>query len=457
MSKTQQISFQDYKSNKLSITEISTIILDKIPIEQLFTLSDEELAFEALSLFNFKKLSNDQESIKKYAQKVMDAKRLLRKTEQPITFFVRIFLKKGADLLKIKNALEAQAKAHLRQVEDILNFYSTLDFIRKYIAEPISPRSNEERKQLDFYKRANQKKAEIITYLLDGILHRALDKASPGWKPERPAGTTHIFEEMEKHEDFPYMEFQYSLDFSYGLSLQKLDFRLISPLINKMDWLESKHLHQTEYTKEINDYIETYVIHEHFFDQLLLDLDSLPVIRKRKMMFEEMTFLFKQEKWYALYALALPQVEGIFSEMLGMLSTKRNHNSLTDKVYHLRNAFELAHYTFDYYQYTLADQRNSFSHTGKVDEPKIKCFHLLMDIAYLLRICTELDTPLSKLAKVLKEGKHEIKHIGNFAYMLGLVKQIEKESKYSDIQSQLEHFIYKQVLKHIKLLPLLKN
>lgn len=451
------INFKTYKDGVMSLTNLADRLRSTFQKEDFFRLSDSELAYKALRQFNFRNLGSSEESIAKYAQKVIDVTGFLKDSDKPIAYFLRIYLNLGPKLLQIKNLLEAEAKQHLKEVEDLLNFYGTLPFIIKYKTEPAIPRSNEERKHLEFYKRAIQKKEQIIDYLLDGILDRALEKSAPIIKSELGDGLKDIMSEMERSEDFPYLEFQYGLKYVYTLNMERLDFRLINPLKNKIQWYNSALHNASSYTPEINSEIELNIRPGVFFKDLIAKLKDIPMVKDRLDMFQEMDYLFTEQKWYALYALLLPQVEGIFTEMQEMLPQKRAKNSLTEKVNSLRSAYELAQYTFDYYEFTMADLRNRFAHTGKIAQPKLSCYHLLADIWYLLEICVELDAPLSKIAKLMKEGYSAFRHIGNFSNFINLLRRIDKDGQIMLVKSQAEELIYKDVSKNIKVKKLIDN
>jgi hypothetical protein len=451
------ISFKKYKNGLLSLTDVVDQLKTTIVKEDFFRLSDTELAYKALGQFNFKKLEATQESISQYAQRVIDVTGFLKNSDNPTSSFLRIYLNLGSKLLQVKNQLEAEAKKHLKQINDLLNYYGTLPFIIKYKTEPTAPRNNEERKQLEFYKRTLVKKEQIIAYLLDGILDRALEKSATVVRSEWGENLKDIMAEIEKSEDFPYLDFIYGLEYKHALDMERLDFRQINPLKNKFQWIDKALLEASSYTSEIDEGFERHILPVIFFSEMIVKLKDIPIVKDRLSIFEEMDDLFTAQKWYALYALALPQVEGIFTEMQEMTPKKRVKNSLTEKVNNLRSVYEMAQYTFDYYEFTLADLRNSFSHTGKIDQPKKKCYHLLADIWYLLEICTELDTPLSKLAKLIKEGNTSFKHIGNFSGFINLLMEIDKNSQLALIKSQADEFIYKDIVKNINLRKLIDS
>lgn len=74
-----------------------------------------------------------------------------------------------------------------------------------------------------------------------------------------------------------------------------------------------------------------------------------------------------------------------------------------------------------------------------------------MDIQYLLDMCIELDSPISKLGKQIREGAKAITHVGHFSDFLELVAQVDKDKKLAPIKKKIEDFMYDNVLKEINL------
>lgn len=123
----------------------------------------------------------------------------------------------------------------------------------------------------------------------------------------------------------------------------------------------------------------------------------------------------------------------------------------------MRAYYEHAHYTFDYYEFTLADLRNSFAHSGKINDPERKCYRLLLDISYLLKTFMEFDSPMSKLAKVIRDGHSDFRHIGHFSSFLKLYAQAKAMGKVETIKPQADHFVYQVLLKKINLKKMIQK
>lgn len=431
------INFKSYQDGAIDLDNIGEQIRSLIPIEDYFILSPRQLAYNALKHFNFRKVEETEGSVTKYCQKILQENKLLKKLDDPIHAFLVLVLNRGKNILKIKNRLEIQARQHLNQVEQIIDFYLTLPYIIKFRIDAVKPTNNTERKQLEFYKRCMEKKNEIVNFILNIIPYRARE-LSIKKKVNLPQGLEDIYEQIDYHNNFPYTELLDRYRYVYGLNLEKLDYRLINPLHNKKFWIDENLWQHTTYTTPVNKGFQQKIKAEPFFSTMILSLKELPFSQNREEIFLELCYLFKKKKWFAFYALALPQVEGIFNEMLEMTDSKKSKNSLSDKAKSIRNYHDDADYTMDYYEFTLADLRNSFSHSGVVDNPKLKSYHLVMDIQYLLDMCTELDSPISKLSKQIREGVEAITHVGHLSDFLELVAQIDKDKKLPSIKKRLK-------------------
>lgn len=129
----------------------------------------------------------------------------------------------------------------------------------------------------------------------------------------------------------------------------------------------------------------------------------LPIHQDRKLVINELKALSKLKRWVAFYAVILPQIEGVFTEMKNII---QDENSSTDGL--SRKVKTVSKYLtedsfFDYCQYELPTLRNRFSHLGREDEYMLNSYDLLVDLAYLYRLFSELDDPYLKVYKLIKK------------------------------------------------------
>ena len=139
------------------------------------------------------------------------------------------------------------------------------------------------------------------------------------------------------------------------------------------------------------------------FSNIDFHYDHIPHNNDRKNIFLELIKLFKARRWLAFFALALPQVEGLFTEMLSTVSPDDKGKSLAEKVKKVRPAYMLSEAYFDYYQYMITDLRTKFAHTGFETDLKLKCYDLLTDLEHILQVYYELDHPMIKVKRLIKQ------------------------------------------------------
>ena len=178
------------------------------------------------------------------------------------------------------------------------------------------------------------------------------------------------------------------------------------------------------------------------WQELKYYLQHVPLKSDRKPIFDELDKLYKRKSWIGFYALALTQIEGLFSEMYNILnpSAATNRKALPDKVEYARKYHEMSQYYFDYYQYHIPKLRNKFMHYGFEEDYKLKCFDLLFDLRHLLKTFTELDNPLIKINKIhLKRRYEDFINYSDFANYFELLNGLTAQQKI-EIQDRINSF-----------------
>ena len=191
----------------------------------------------------------------------------------------------------LKNKLETEARQHLAKIQELIDHYHQIPFIQEYLKKPINPRNNEENKWLTFYKRTLAKRDEIVQYLLHDILERAIQKSSSS-KSSWGENLEDIQREFQRADDFPYLEMPYGWSIHFILNMEKLDYRMINPLLNKVGWFDVDKLYGIDYTDQINKTIQFRVSKSRFFETLISELRQIPVVREREDIFNQMSELF---------------------------------------------------------------------------------------------------------------------------------------------------------------------
>lgn len=348
-----------------------------------------------------------------------------------LSLYLQIKSLPADNLLEIKKLVEKD----IHELTDLIRYYESLPFIRNYLSKGEKPRNHQERMFFDFYNRCIKQHKIIIDYYFNGIKKRALSKSNRSI----PALES-INSWTESFYDRPYY-------FSNPFSEAHFDHRKIDLTANKTHLFNIKEEQKLSILYNSNKssfYRILFKRHkpDSLFQKAQFYLSQLPLINDRKPIFDELKVLFKQKRWIGYYALALTQIEGLFSEMNLIISPQNHSNSksLPDKVEEVRPFYDLSDYHLDYYQYHIPTLRNKFMHSGFDDDFKLKSCDLLLDITYLLQIFFELNNPLVKITKLHKRRNHEdFISFEDFADYFALLNELPDKHK-SKIEQDILDF-----------------
>ncbi len=133
------------------------------------------------------------------------------------------------------------------------------------------------------------------------------------------------------------------------------------------------------------------------------ELLDLPYLEIRKDIFEVIKFNFEQDKWIACIFMILPQIEGIFSDLVKSERGKYSGNSINDKVKIVRKLHDYNQQMFDYFQYEIPTIRNEVVHKGIILEKdyESQAIELLYNVYYLLELYRTFKIPLLKISSFL--------------------------------------------------------
>jgi hypothetical protein len=329
----------------------------------------------------------------------------------------------------VYDSLIFEVDKDLLAISELIHWYETQNCIQKNIKDNEIPKSHDDRITYDFYKRCITERMVILNYRLFGIKERAISKSRFVSDWERSVSA---FSEL--FMDRPYY-------FAYPFSIQYFDCRKIDLAGHRIGdvSLDEAVKMQKLYVENKNKFYRLYFkknpVHQHF-QEFKFYLTNLPLSKNRNLIFDELIRQFKAKRWISFYALALPQVEGLFSEMCLAVSPKKDFSqkSLTHKVDSVRPYHNLSTSYFDYYQYYIPIQRNRFSHTGYDEDFKLKSFDLLVDLSHLLKIFFELDNPLVKIKKLhTRRNFEDFISLKEFVDYFKLLDSLEPEQKKSII------------------------
>jgi len=416
MNTANTITLSDY-GNKVFDLENAHSKLIAIIGDEIFEAENwDDLFYKSLLCFSEVNpwIANDTDSIEKGITYVVSHFNGEGLSPQEIkTEYKRYFL--GLEKLPLLEAriLESSVKQHLIAISELIKWYEKETAILTLMKN--GPRKHEDRIIFDFYNRCIEEKNAILEYFLYGLKKRALVKARYRLTVMNP-----FMDQFEKYKDYPYRfasEF-YSHYFNYQL-IDEVEHRLIYYYI-RSEKISIKNI----YIKDKQQFYRIYFRRnppKAIFEGINVWLDHLPILERRRPIFDELFTLFRGRKWMAFFALALPQVEGLFTEMVTLQGLK-NNDSLPNKVNSIRSKYNRDEIYFDYYQYILPKLRNKFMHTGMEEDFKLKSYDLLTDLYHLIEVIIKWETPAIQLDIILKQCRQDdfisYKEFANFFNLL---------------------------------------
>ncbi len=455
--KKTMIKYKDLKEKKYTLIEFKSIVKKALNTEHLTNPWIHQIVFYALSNLNFKKLKNNRNSVDKYSKKVIEIffpSGVLNKTN-PSKYFFEIILGFNELPFRYKSEIENKVKADLKEVETLLNEYRKIPFINENESESKKPRNHEEKVDLVFYKRTKMKREEILKYFFDQLDEVSIQLAE---KPNQ--NSVIIYNDAPEiiKTPFIYPYFDLLIDdnrkFAYGIDWEKLDRKKINLLENKWNYLKQE-FRSYEYDAKTNNLIIKEIKPKKILKKLIKTSKKLEALKNRTLIFKELNHLFLKNKYYGFYGIALPQVEGLFTDMLNLMSKKAK--SLPLKVNALRETFPDLNYAFDYYEFFLPTQRNKFSHTGEDSNIKAKSYQILLDLIYLTDIYKNLDSPIVELDSFINGSNTDFKNIGNYAAYLILIQKVQNQENSNYSAKKIDKFNSKLFINDRSVVPMLRK
>lgn len=364
----------------------------------------------------------------------------IQKEQESLRFFNEYVLGFDKPPKYALDQLKRNVERDLRSLTDLIKHYEGLRSISNFWKKEFGGGSHQDMTQKHFYRRALKLHQEILEYYFEGMYKRALTKSYPHIK--RIAKYAY----MDQYYDYPYKPI--------GVN-QNCDYR-------KIDSCGHRILHI--YLDEVEDYRKLYISNkEQFYRKLIRaregmskiwesifnNLNEVPIKPGRPAIFAEMYKLHKARKYMAFYALALPQVEGIFAEMIETYSITPGKHALSEKVRRLRKHRDDEE--LDYFEFSLPDKRNSFAHGGIISPGRIDALEILTDLEYLLAFYASLDNPLIYVMKFVKTksitGLLTNEGCGSFFMAYEQVKKDQQQYKIygQEIESFIKEYIFKKL------------
>lgn len=356
------------------------------------------------------------------------------KEQDPIDIFQKWVL--GFDKLPSVQLQQLMSKTEedLRGVNKLVRKYEQLPEVAAFLSGKETTRNHRSKTILDFYKRCLAERQVILDYYLEGVYDRALEKSRPNWLGLQDWGN------FLGLKDYPYR-------FGNPYLTNTFDFETIDCSSHRVGDVSDEQAlgYRVLYRENKEKFYRKLFKHrpaDYLFSSMEFHRGHIPAVKNRDAIFKELQRLFKTRRWVAFYALALPQVEGLFAEMVAASNPDAHvlQKALPDKVRSVRPNYLLSDDYLDYYEYVLPEKRNSFMHSGYADDIKLNAFDLLTDLEHVLTVFSELNDPLVKLNRILKRRSCEdFVDFKQYATYFTLLKRIHDKKK-KEKETEVENF-----------------
>ncbi len=337
----------------------------------------------------------------------------------------------------IYNEIFPLVSKDLKKITELISWYEKQPSIIHYIKNNEVPKNHLDRITFDFYKRCQRERELILNYYFFGIKDRVRNKCKRHFR--------FMISEPEIFRDLPY-------SFEIRNSIRYYDCRLLDQTGHRLmnfgpkPYEEMERLYYSDKREFYQRYFKRNPLKKHF-ESISYFMPYIPFKNNRKIIFNELKDSFEKENWINFFALALPQVEGLFSEMTAVVFPKQDlsQKALPHKVDILRPHYVLSRPHFDYFQYQIPILRNRFSHTGydedlEKDTFKLKSYDLLLDLCYLLQVFAELENPLIRLKRLLtRKSINDFVSIPSIANYISLLQNIDSD-QYETLKKEIIDF-----------------
>lgn len=344
--------------------------------------------------------------------------------------------------------LTAERINELRRLNELVLWYEKDGVIKKYLArESNYSGSHEARTKLDFYHRALRQRQHYIDELVGDLEDAAISKATVEDAWREVVWLYYMMTNLTKI-DSPVF--------------QNCDYRKIDKVMHRLDdWNSRKDdvlraLYDSDKAAFYADILKSQSLSKKIEDIQMM-ANNLPVTKQRRTSLATLGSLYQSKEYLAVYALALPQVEGVFAEMMdsfgvdhkiqvsGVEKFRSKMTALPDKAMFVSRKIAKTDFLFDYFIYCLPEQRNRFSHTGlpaKGEDEKIMCYDIITDLYFVFQMFSELDNPLVRLKRLTlnaPDNKTSFVNVVEFLRLSGQAK--EHGESYATVESSCASYL----------------
>jgi hypothetical protein len=234
------------------------------------------------------------------------------------------------------------------------------------------------------YNEALLKKAEELNDE-DNRIREANKKA---WQLHHLTEMTEFVRELE----FSSPEQDELFDWKHNINFQE------TPIYESIRIANLKKTDKDSYLRELQKYIEDYKICE----KILSTTSDNFYLSERLPVFEIAIDCFKNENYLPFICLAVPQIEGMFTDYMNIIGVNSSGNSITTKLERLNNQDRLWGYI--YYAFDFPNIRNNVAH-GYIIKSNLEeiASDILLDLVYIVKMIDSRDLEYKKAIDFLED------------------------------------------------------
>jgi len=292
--------------------------------------------------------------------------------------------------------------------KDLNNEYEQVRFKSEEKVKKIENQIIRVKKKINSLEEKESYEGKKLQFILDfnlGLLKKAKEKNNEKkWKNE--AWNRSIW--LEKIINWHLIELIDEMEFSDPEQDELFDWKheinfQYAPDLTSQKMYDLKNSDKAEYLKELEQYINNNEITQKVIN---ITRDNF-FLKKRYSVFEVAVECFENENYLPFICLAVPQIEGMFSDYMDIIEVGSNGYSITDKLGHLNAKERLWGYI--YYAFDFPDIRNNIAH-GDIIETDLKevASDILLDLAYIVKMIDSQDLEYKKILNFLKEIDKEV-------------------------------------------------
>jgi len=414
------------------IEDFQSFLRDNLPPSDWMIASRPLLALTILHRIRFRHpVANTPDAIAAACIVILRKVRLETEVD-PIHRFLESIVGVGSLPSRERDILLNKALGDLREVDALLERYEEQECVRKYRDEGKRGDDHQENISITFYLRCSRSHREITNFLTRSLDSVALENARAALFEHNP-----LWGLLRSRAPYSFGE--------YGT--EEIDSTKIDRCRHRMMKLPIRVSHKLREIYHAGDTARFYrLLHKHnppekVFEHIERTCSSIPDLRARVHIFDELRTLYKHRHWLAFAALSLPQVEGLFADMLKLAGLDKPGKALPAKVSQVRKYYSFHFRTFDYFQFTLPELRNRFAHGGAVDNPRETALDLLHDLGYVVGVFEHLKVPAMSIRKVINNPEKYLSSLKNLNTFIESVRETHRQKKFDNVKDELERFI----------------